>query len=61
MVTVIQRRLFDQVGAAIGLRAVTLALPVPPLHEAMYWHPQDTINAAHQWLREQIRRLSATL
>jgi DNA-binding transcriptional LysR family regulator len=61
MVTTMQRRLFEQLGAPLGLRSVPLEVPMPELVEAMYWHPQNTANAAHKWLREQIRKLSATL
>ncbi|QUQ64248.1 LysR family transcriptional regulator [Kutzneria sp. CA-103260] len=61
MTTVIPKRLHATVGAPIGLRAVDLETPMPPLIEAMYWHPQNTANAANRWLREQIRRISLTL
>jgi hypothetical protein len=34
---------------------------MPPLAEAMYWHPQSTPNPANRWLREQIHRISRAL
>ncbi|MGW4080201.1 LysR family transcriptional regulator [Streptomyces asiaticus] len=60
MVAVIQRRLFDQLGPSIGLRTVALDVPLPRLVESMYWHPRNTIDPAHRWLRERVLSLCAT-
>lgn len=61
MTMVMQKRLFQELGMPIGLKTIPLVAPLPPLVEAMYWHPQTSASPAHQWLREQLRRISANL
>jgi DNA-binding transcriptional LysR family regulator len=61
MYTVVQRRLFDRFGVKIGLRAVDLDIPVPPVTESMYWHPRVTGDPAHRWLRTTLLKLGAHL
>jgi hypothetical protein len=29
-----------------------------PLHEALWWHPVHTHDAAHMWLRETVARVA---
>ena len=54
LVTVTQRRLFDQVRCAYGLREVPLAIDGAPLTQAMFWHPRHVREPAHQWLRGRL-------
>jgi DNA-binding transcriptional LysR family regulator len=61
MYTVVQRRLFDRFGVEIGLRAVDLDIPVPPVTESMYWHPRVSGDPAHRWLRTTLLKLGAHL
>ncbi|MBI0295261.1 FAD-dependent monooxygenase [Streptomyces sp. PRKS01-29] len=58
MVAVIPRRLFERLGHAMGLRAVPLE-PPGELTEAMYWHPRNTADPAHRWLRERIQEMAS--
>ncbi|WP_433655087.1 LysR family transcriptional regulator [Nocardia sp. CA-128927] len=61
LVLIMQRRLYEQFGRAIGLRAARLDPGYPLLTEAMYWHPGHTIDPGHRWLRERVQRLAANL
>nr|AEG64682.1 LysR-type transcriptional regulator [Streptomyces viridochromogenes] len=60
-ITLTQRRLFNLLGPALGLREVPLAIPHPPLTLAMFWHPSTTSSQAHQWLRGQLQRVAAQM
>lgn len=61
LVTLTQRRLFDQLGPALGLREVTMAIEPLKLNLAMFWHPRDVLSPAHQWLRARLEREAARL
>ncbi|QKV90694.1 LysR family transcriptional regulator [Streptomyces sp. NA02950] len=60
-VLIAPRRLFDRFGAALGLRSVTLDPSFPQLIEAMYWHPKNTIDPGHRWLRERLQHVAGNL
>ncbi|MER8158251.1 FAD-dependent monooxygenase [Streptomyces sp. NPDC094472] len=60
MVAVIPRRLFERLGNPMSLRAVSLE-PAGELTEAMYWHPRNTADPAHRWLRERIQKMASQL
>lgn len=40
---------------ALGLRAFPIPLDVPPLTIGMAWHPRNTADHGHRWLRDQVR------
>ncbi|MFE9320436.1 LysR family transcriptional regulator [Nocardia sp. NPDC052278] len=40
---------------ALGLCAFEIPLPLPEIAIAMAWHPRNTADNAHRWLRELIR------
>ncbi|MEK8173318.1 LysR substrate-binding domain-containing protein [Streptomyces sp. M19] len=61
LVTLSQRRLFDQLGPGLGLREVPLATETPNLTLAMFWHPRDMRTPAHVWLRERLEAVAAEL
>ncbi|AHH96822.1 LysR family transcriptional regulator [Kutzneria viridogrisea] len=61
MVAIVQRRLFDQFGPALGLRMVRLPVELPRLTEAAFWHQRFRIEPAHRWLRELLQQLSKQL
>ncbi|WP_175647255.1 LysR family transcriptional regulator [Streptomyces cyaneochromogenes] len=60
-ITLTQRRLFDLLGPALGLREVPLAIPHPPLNLAMFWHPNTMHSPAHQWFRGRLRQMAAQM
>jgi DNA-binding transcriptional LysR family regulator len=60
-VTFLQERLVRELAGAAAIRAVEPPVPLPPLVEAMCWHPRAANDPAHRWLRERIARLAADL
>lgn len=44
-----------------AIRVLACPLDVPPLVEAMWWHPAYTEDPEHQWLRGVVARAAATL
>ncbi len=61
MVTFLQERLVRELSDAAAIRAVESPAPLPPLVEAMCWHPRAARDPAHVWLRDRIARLAAEL
>jgi DNA-binding transcriptional LysR family regulator len=61
LVTVTQRRLFEQMGAGLGLREVPTTAQLPILSLAMFWHPRHVQWPAHQFLREHLIRIATKL
>ncbi|GAA4022693.1 LysR family transcriptional regulator [Allokutzneria multivorans] len=61
LITLTQRRLFDELAPAYGLRELKLATEPTKLSIAMFWHPRDMRSPAHVWLRERISREAAKL
>jgi DNA-binding transcriptional LysR family regulator len=61
LVTLTQRRLFEQVAPAYRLREVPLDLDGATLTEAMFWHPRHVRDPAHQWLRTRLITVAAGL
>ena len=44
-----------------GLVLADPPVPVPDVHEAMYWNPRHTEDPGHQWLRHQVAAAAGTL
>jgi DNA-binding transcriptional LysR family regulator len=61
MVTFLQDRLVRELADAADIRAVQPPVALPPLVEAMCWHPRSGGDPGHAWLRERIARLAAEL
>ncbi|MFI6099215.1 LysR family transcriptional regulator [Lentzea sp. NPDC051213] len=61
LITLTQRRLFENLGPALGLREVTQTTEVPKLSLAMFWHPHFIYLPAHQWLRQRLAEVAAEL
>jgi DNA-binding transcriptional LysR family regulator len=61
LVTLTPRRLFERLGPALGLREVPLAIEVPKLTMAMFWHPRNMLAPAHQWMRERLLAVAARM
>lgn len=51
-IALIQRRLADRFRHLPGLRALECPFQPDPLVEALWWHPMNTHDPAHRWLRE---------
>ena len=43
-------------ATALGLRLLDIPLALPPLTIGMAWHPRNTADGAHHWLRDAVRR-----
>jgi DNA-binding transcriptional LysR family regulator len=61
LVTFLQERLVRELAGAAAIRAVEPPVPLPPLVEAMCWHPRAASDPGHAWLRERIARLARGL
>ncbi|TDD62684.1 hypothetical protein E1263_02920 [Kribbella antibiotica] len=61
MLTVTQRRLFEEMGPGLGLREVPTTAQLPKLSLGMFWHPRHVQWPAHQWLREHVIRIADKL
>lgn len=42
---------------ALGLHLLEIPLPLQPLTIAMAWHPRNTADGGHRWLRDTVRRI----
>lgn len=51
---VLERAARQLAAAAPGIRLLPPPLPLPDIHEMMYWHPRHTTDPAHRWLRERL-------
>ncbi|WP_337825039.1 LysR family transcriptional regulator [Amycolatopsis sp. A1MSW2902] len=43
-------------ATALGLRLLDIPVPLPPLEIGMAWHPRQSADGAHRWLRAAVRR-----
>ncbi|MEU6665959.1 LysR family transcriptional regulator [Streptomyces sp. NPDC046727] len=60
-VGVVQRRLAESLPENLGLRAIPVPYPMPELVLAFWWHPINTVDAGHSWLRELLGQVAAEL
>ncbi|GGM94773.1 LysR family transcriptional regulator [Lentzea pudingi] len=62
-ITLVQRRLAERLALAWPVRAVPSPVPLAPLKLALWWHPVNTADAGHRWLRgvvEEAARVAAS-
>jgi DNA-binding transcriptional LysR family regulator len=50
-IALVQRGLADRLTATAPVRALPCPVPLAPLLLALWWHPTNTADAGHQWLR----------
>lgn len=60
-VAMIQERLARRVAGLAAVRVLECPFAAVPVHEAMWWHPAHTQDAAHIWLRETVTRVGEQL
>jgi DNA-binding transcriptional LysR family regulator len=60
-IALIQRRLAELMGPVARVRVLPCPFEAVPVHEALWWHPVHTQDAAHIWLRETAARVAAGL
>lgn len=46
---------------ATGIRILEPPLELAEIHEAMYWHPRNTNDQGHRWLRERLQATAGTI
>jgi DNA-binding transcriptional LysR family regulator len=56
-VALIQERLAERLSGFVPIRVMEPPYNAVPLHEALWWHPVHTHDAAHIWLRETAARV----
>ncbi|MYQ30435.1 LysR family transcriptional regulator [Streptomyces sp. SID4956] len=59
-ITLIQRRLAEKATASGRLRWMPAPVPLAPLRLALWWHPANTADAGHQWLRDLLTEAART-
>lgn len=57
-VALVQARLAERLRETAGIRIMEPPYGTVPLHEALWWHPVHTHDAAHIWLRETVARVA---
>lgn len=55
MFTITPRRLAKLLAPAAGIRILEPPMPIATLHEHMVWTPHRGADAAHSWLRDQLK------
>jgi DNA-binding transcriptional LysR family regulator len=60
-IATVQSRLATKLASAHPVRIVGLPVPIPPLDEAMLWHPRFERDSAHLWFRTLLRRVAAAM
>nr|WP_240929819.1 LysR family transcriptional regulator [Streptomyces coryli] len=60
-IALVQARLAHLLAPVAGVRVLEPPYEAVPLHEALWWHPVHTHDAAHIWLRETAARVGKGL
>jgi DNA-binding transcriptional LysR family regulator len=50
-IALVHERLARRLAGAADMRIVDLEFETPPVSETMFWHPRQTSDPAHRWLR----------
>ncbi len=60
-VATVQLRLAKKLTSSYPVRIVGAPVPMPPLDEAMMWHPRFERDPAHVWLRALLKRAASDM
>ena len=60
-IATVQKRLATKLAASHPVRVVDLPIPIPPLDEAMSWHPRFDRDPAHMWFRTLLKRVASAM
>ena len=60
-VTLVQQRLAALLTSSWPVRAVACPVPLAPLKLALWWHPVNTDDPGHRWLRDLFSEVAATV
>lgn len=61
MVATVQKRMADLFVPTLPLRMLAPPICIPPLHEAMIWHPRSELDPGHAWLRDRCVEVGTAL
>ena len=60
-IATVQTRLATKLASSHPVRVVGLPVPIPPLDEAMVWHPRFERDPAHLWFRTLLKRVASAM
>ena len=60
-IAIVQKRLATKLASSHPVRVVGLPVPIPPLEEAMLWHPRFERDPAHLWFRSVLKRVASAM
>ncbi len=60
-IAIVQKRLATKLASSHPVRVVGLPIPIPPLEEAMLWHPRFERDPAHLWFRSVLKRVASAM
>lgn len=60
-IATVQKRLATKLASSHAVRVVGLPVPIPPLEEAMLWHPRFERDPAHLWFRSVLKRVASAM
>ena len=60
-IATVQKRLATKLASSHPVRIVGLPVPIPPLDEAMLWHPRFERDPAHLWFRSVLKRVASAM
>ena len=60
-IATVQKRLATKLASSHPVRVVGLPVPIPPLEEAMLWHPRFERDPAHLWFRSVLKRVASAM
>lgn len=60
MVTIVPSRSVPYIRQATDVRILELPVPLPSFTQRLWWHPRQTADPAHAWVREQIVQVAAS-
>lgn len=61
LVSLVLERAIERLAGTANIRVLAPPLPLPEIHEAMYWHPRHNSDPGHRWLRERLVTVAASL
>ncbi|WP_076865420.1 LysR family transcriptional regulator [Bradyrhizobium mercantei] len=61
LVSLVLERAARRLIGTIDIKLLESPIPVPDIHEAMYWHPRHTTDPGHRWLREKLLNVAQQL
>ena len=60
-IATVQNRLATKLASSHPVRVVGLPVPIPPLDEAMLWHPRFERDPAHMWFRTLLKQVASSM